>query len=127
MNGPLSERRILVVDDQEMVRTTSQRILEMDGFSCDGAGSVAEAKAQMAATKYDLVLLDMYMPEQTGMALLSHIQAEHPGTAVIVVSAVIDPDMVSEARRLGAAGYLLKPVRAGALRALVSKTLQMQG
>lgn len=107
--------RVLVVDDEEMLRLTTQRILEARGNKCDVAASAAEASQMLRERAYDLVLLDMSMPERSGLDFLPEIRQQHPNVAVVIMTAVQDRARATAAMELGADGFLTKPVPANEL------------
>lgn len=104
-----STAQLLVVDDQEQVRTVLSRILTAAGYDCGVAGSVAEAMASVEERVPDLVLCDIDMPRQSGLALVEHLHARHPDVAVLMVTAYDDPLMAETAMDGGALGYIIKP------------------
>ena len=101
--------QLLVVDDQEQVRTVLSRILETAGYRCRVAGSVAEALMAMQEGVPDLVLCDIDMPLESGLTLVDHLHARHPDVAVLMVTAYDDPLMAETAMDGGALGYIIKP------------------
>jgi putative two-component system response regulator len=102
---------VLVVDDDELVRGVLARIAAAAGFSCDEAGSVAEARARLEAAEPQLVLLDVHLPGESGLTLAREIAGRHAGPAVIMVSGADDPEVARIALDTGAYGYLTKPFK----------------
>lgn len=111
----------LIVDDSEMVRA-GLRVL-LDG--ADGSGplrvvgeahSVASAVAEAARLQPAVVLLDIRLPDGTGFDACRQILARHPSVRMLLLSSVIDDDMVHQALNCGAHGYLLKEIDAVGLR-----------
>ena len=101
--------RLLIVDDEDLVRLSLRRVLERGGHSVEEAVSVGEARECLAAGSFDLILCDINMAGESGLALVRQVAAELPDTAVVMVTGVDDPEVADEAVTLGAYGYLVKP------------------
>lgn len=101
--------QLLVVDDQEQIRTALSRILVAAGYRCLVAGSVAEAIVSVAADVPDLVLCDIDMPGESGLVLVEHLRARYPEVAVLMVTAYDDLTVAETALDGGALGYIIKP------------------
>jgi putative two-component system response regulator len=114
---------LLVVEDSNEIRISGERLLSSRGYTCDGAANAAEARAKLAANNYSVVLLDINMPGESGMALLEHIRQDHSSIAVLMVTGEDDPDLARAAIEMGAFGYLVKPVRPSELLINVSGAL----
>jgi DNA-binding NarL/FixJ family response regulator len=101
--------RILIVDDHPLTRDALAGLLAQHGFDVVGqAGSGQEAIEQAQALTPDLVLLDLSMPEMSGLEALPQVRAAAPGAEVVVLTASEEEDSLLGAIRGGAAGYLLK-------------------
>jgi DNA-binding NarL/FixJ family response regulator len=101
---------VLIADDHAMVRAGLRRWLEQDR-SIDAiaeAGSGAETLQQLRDGAWDLVVLDINMPDRSGIDILRHIHTGHPNTRVLVISAFSEKQYAVYALRAGAAGYLAK-------------------
>jgi DNA-binding NarL/FixJ family response regulator len=104
--------RILIAEDQALVRRGTAMLLSMEqdmevvGQACDGI----EAVAMAALLRPDVVLMDLHMPRQGGVAATREITRKLPGTQVLVLTTLNDDEAVFEAVRAGAQGYLLKDV-----------------
>jgi len=103
--------RILVIDDDESIRSVVGRILEMAGHAYALAANGREARACLADQDFDLVLCDIKMPGESGLNLSQDILSAYPGTAIIMMSAFDDPEIVKTAREVGTYGYILKPFK----------------
>ncbi len=103
-------RRVVVVDDHELLRAGTRRILEdADGFTVVGeAGDGVAALRAIADTEPDVVLVDIRLPTINGIDLARQIVADHPTTTVLILSAYDDENYVRAALAAGVAGYLLK-------------------
>jgi DNA-binding NarL/FixJ family response regulator len=104
--------RILIAEDQALVRRGTTVLLSMEsdmevvGQACDGI----EAVAMALELRPDVVLMDLHMPRQGGVAATREITRALPGTQVLVLTTLDDDETVFEAVRAGAHGYLLKDV-----------------
>jgi len=112
--------RVLVVDDHPMVREGLRSMLDGEGVEIVGeAASGAEALARARELQPDVVLLDLELPDQDGLAVLRRVRQTAPGAAVLVVTMHQDPGRVRLAVEAGAAGYVLKGVNRTELRASI--------
>lgn len=102
---------VLIVDDDPMVAEFNKQYLKkIDGFILVGiAHSVNEATKIINNQKVDLVLLDIYMPGENGLTLLSKIRKEKKELDVILITAASDVDKIQTGLRYGAVDYLIKP------------------
>jgi DNA-binding NarL/FixJ family response regulator len=102
--------RVLIVDDHAVVRSGLRLLLEAEeGLEPVGeAGTGRDAVFEARTTKPDVILLDVVMPDQTGLEVLPQLLHEHPGAKVLFLSMQDDPRYVREAFAAGASGYVLK-------------------
>ena len=115
--------RILVVDDEDLIRETFASCLE-ENYACQTAASSDEALAHLATDDYALVLSDIQMPGRNGVELLREIRSRYPDTAVIMCSAIDRPQRIRDALRLGAVDYLIKPCELEVLSFCVERALE---
>ncbi len=101
--------RILVIDDEALIRKSLQSVLVDHGFEVDLAGSRAEALEIVARRAPDLVVLDLRLPDADGLDLLQELRAEDPFLRVIMITAHGDVGKAVQAMKLGAADFLRKP------------------
>ena len=123
----VSECRILVVDDNEDNRYTLTRRLRREGYTdVVTAGDGREALGRLAETDFDLMLLDIMMPEMDGYSVLEKLRASGrlASLPVIVISAIDDIDSVVRCIEMGAEDYLRKPFDATLLRARIAGVLE---
>jgi DNA-binding NarL/FixJ family response regulator len=106
--------RLLVVDDHEVVRQGLVALLDRrEGFQVVGeAGSVAEAIDQARRLEPDIVVMDVRLPDGSGIEACREIRAERPSTRIVMLTSYPDEEAVLSAIVAGASGYLLKQVRA---------------
>ena len=117
--------RILIVDDEGPVRKLLGRIVSQLGHQVSLAGNADEAVSQLRGDRsVELVLTDVRMPGTSGLDLATQIAVEFPGTAVVMVSGVDDPDTASRAIDTGVYGYVLKPFRATEIQITVMTALR---
>jgi two-component system, NarL family, response regulator NreC len=102
--------RVLIVDDHAVVRSGLRRILdaESDVEVVGEAGTVREAVFEARSSKPDVILMDVVMPEQSGIEGASEVLKEAPEARILMLSMQDDPRYVREAFAAGAAGYVLK-------------------
>ena len=102
--------RVLIVDDHAVVRTGIRLLLgqEPDIEPVGEAGTGREAIFEARSLKPDVILMDVVMPDQTGLEALPTLLHEHPETKVLLLSMQDDPRYVREAFSAGASGYVLK-------------------
>jgi DNA-binding response OmpR family regulator len=110
-------RRILVVEDETRILDFLARGLSADGMTVDWARTGPEAVKRALEQRYDLVLLDLVLPQLNGLAVLERIQQTRPELPVIVVSARGDLSTKLKAFQLGARDYVAKPFSLDELRA----------
>jgi DNA-binding NarL/FixJ family response regulator len=105
-----SALRVLVVDDQQIVREGLATILDLlaDVSVVGTAGDGAEALELVARRRPDVVLMDLHMPVLDGVAATRRIVAEHPSSAVLILTTFAEEDDALEALRAGARGVLTK-------------------
>ncbi len=104
-----SKPRILIVDDDETVRSMLTRMLGRHGYGCESAVNGAEAREALVRAPFEIALCDLNMPGETGLELVEHITAEHPETATIMVTGADDSTIAEKALGLGTYGYVIKP------------------
>ena len=106
--------RLLIVDDHEVVRQGLVALLDRrEGFQVVAeAGTVAEAVDLARRFEPDIVVMDVRLPDGTGIEACREIRAELPGTRVVMLTSYPDEEAVLSAIVAGAAGYLLKQIRA---------------
>ena len=102
-------RRILVVDDEEFIRSLVRERLGIAGFAVDEARNGKEALSKLAFGDYSVLLTDIRMPEMDGISLLRESANAAPNTAGIVMSAHAELDTAVAALKIGACDYITKP------------------
>jgi len=118
------EQRILIVDDEPMIRRLLNLKLSRQGYHCEEAGNAVEALDKMRTHAADLIMLDMKMPGKSGIELLTELKASYPDTAVIMATAVAEANLAIHCMRLGADDYITKPFNLDEVVLNVEKTLE---
>ena len=118
--------RVLLVDDDRQTRLKLTRDLEGGGFAVSQADGGRAALDRLQSESFDLVLLDILMPEVDGYAVLEEMKANEMtrDIPVVIISAVESQENVERCLQLGAKDYLTKPVDAATLTARLSKSLE---
>src|SRR5262245_39273730 len=106
-----SNGHILIVDDEASLRQTMARILQRAGYEVTTASTGKDGLALISTHAFDLLYLDIRMPDTTGLELLKTIHAKFPELPVILFTAQPDLNSAVEALRRGATDYLLKPLK----------------
>ena len=114
--------RILIVDDHDVVREGLRSLLSRrEGFEIVGqAGSVAEAVAEARRSQPDVIVMDVRLPDGSGIEACRDIREARPETKVIMLTSYADEDAVFASILAGASGYVLKQTRGGALADAIS-------
>ena len=111
--------RVLVVDDELVVRDSVKEWLEDEGFTVEMAESGAEALEKLSREKFDLMLLDVKMPGMDGVEVIRRTKEMLPELAVAMMTAYATVENAVEAMKLGAIDYLMKPFDIESLVAMV--------
>ena len=106
----VATKRILVVDDEEVVCRSYERVLGNAGFAVEKAHDGAGALDHIAHHDYDVMLADLRMPGMDGMQLVRQLRQTHPDLPVVLITGYPSQDTLQEAARLGVTDYLTKPV-----------------
>lgn len=118
--------RIMLVDDHEVVRMGLRTLMEKrEGFSVVGeAGDVAEAIITARRTEPDVIVMDIRLPDGTGVEACREIRNERPETKVIMLTSYADDEAVYGSIMAGASGYLLKQTRGQDLARAIERVAQ---
>jgi len=118
------QKTILVVDDDERVRSLLQEALAGAGYRALVADGGPEALRKLAAEEVDAVITDVRMPEWDGLTLLERIKEQWPTLPVIMITAYADEQIREGAEARGAEGFLSKPFRLDQLRNLLTEVMR---
>jgi two-component system KDP operon response regulator KdpE len=116
-------RRILVIDDEPAIRRFAARALSSAGFAVDEAAGGHEGLRIALSDPYDLVLLDLRLPDLAGEEVLRHLHQERPHQAVLIWSAAADQQVQRRCLTLGARACLHKPLSLTELLSAIGSAL----
>ena len=123
-DGPDSRPRVLLIDDEEAIRTGVSRALTAEDLVIDLAEDGPDGLRQARAVHYDLVILDLLMPGMVGRSVLRELLRDQPGRAVLVLSCLDDVQCKVDCFEIGARDYLTKPFSLAELIARVRNQLR---
>ncbi len=115
---------ILIVEDEKNQREILQEFLESKGYETEGAESGGEALKKFESRIFDAILLDIKLPDTSGIDLLKKIREINPQIPVIMTTAYSDVDLVIEAMKSGAFHYLVKPINLDELLIVISRAIK---
>ena len=110
MNEESTFGKILIIDDEKDNTEIIKDVLEDVNYTTVLARSAIEAKAIVAVNSFDLILLDVWMPGQDGISLLSEWHSEGISTPIVMMSGHAEPSDIVKAMKLGAIDFLKKPL-----------------
>jgi two-component system response regulator AtoC len=119
-----SNEQILVVDDDEAIRWVLREALQSWGFAAAEAGTVAGAMAQLNAELPTAVLLDIDLPDGSGLDVLREIKREHEDAIVIMITGNVHVDNTISALRGGAYDFIGKPINLEELRVTIRNAIE---
>lgn len=122
----MGQPRILIVDDDDNIRNTTKVILEDEGFVVDTAATGSEAVQKTQKASYNVVLLDIRLPDVEGVELLKLMKDTVPKTRKIMVTGYPSMQNAIAALNKDADAYLTKPIDIGSLLSEVKKQLRLQ-
>ncbi|MDA0785658.1 MAG: response regulator transcription factor [Proteobacteria bacterium] len=114
---------ILVVDDDRRLRDLLQRFLSENGFRVTAAGSAAQAREKLESFQFDLLVLDVMMPGETGLDLTSGLRETNP-VPILLLTAMAEPENRIDGLERGADDYLTKPFEPRELVARIRSILR---
>ena len=114
---------ILIVDDDRVVLSSCKRILESEGYGTSLTSSAKEALQTLEGKNFDLLLVDVIMPEYDGMYLIGNVRKNLPRLPILVMSGYPTPETISNGLRMGATHFIAKPFTPDELIKAVQKAL----
>jgi two-component system, NtrC family, response regulator AtoC len=108
--------KVLVIDDERLVRNSMGRALRDEGYEVTAAATVAEGFARFEDFRPQVVILDIKLPDGSGLDLLPRLRKIDPSVQVVVITAFGEEKTAAQAMKLGAADFLKKPYDLGELR-----------
>ena len=106
---PVSKGRILVIDDEADIRESLQDLLGIEGYDIETASTGGEGLRRMESSNYDLVLLDLMMPDRSGMDVLRQVRERDTETPIFLITAYGSVEVAVNALKTGASDYFSKP------------------
>ena len=119
--GVVRQPRVLVLEDQSAVRTMVMAMLRIRNLDSDAAASLAEAREMMARTRYDLLFIDVHLPDGSGLSLVGEDRTQ--STLFVVITGSSEMATAVEAIRRGAIDFITKPFSVGSFLQRVDKAL----
>jgi DNA-binding NtrC family response regulator len=120
----MSKGSILVVDDESEIREGLELLLASEGYGVSSAGTGASGLAKLEEHPYDLLLLDVSLPDRNGLDLLREIRLRDPQLSVVLITAYGSIDMARAAFKSGAMDYITKPWSNDELLAQVAQAVE---
>ena len=121
-----SKLRILIVDDERIVRESFKHWFVNAGHMVGTAASADEALVRLASEVYDLLFVDIKMPGKSGLELLEQVRQEFPEASVVIITAYGSIESAVQAMKMGASDYLLKPFKPEQLNLVLEKIIQQR-
>jgi len=118
--------KILVIDDEEIVGKSCSRILSPEGYQVEYETNPKKGLAKVESGNYDLVLLDLRMPEMDGVEVLKKLKQKRPEVEVVIITAYSSVDTAVETLKTGAKDYVPKPFTPEELKDVVKKALSQE-
>jgi DNA-binding NtrC family response regulator len=106
---PATSGSVLIVDDEAEIRESLQTLLEMEGYDVETAATGLQGLNRIGQRPFDLVLLDLALPDRNGMDILTDLHAQDPGLSVIMITAYGTVENAVKAMQSGAANFIQKP------------------
>ena len=116
--------KILIIDDERSIRGGCEMILSAEGHSITTCPTGGDGKRTLQKGQFDLVLLDIRLPDYDGIELLAEIHQEYPDTQVIMMTGFSTVQQTVQAMKIGAFDYLAKPFSDAELTLSVNKALE---
>ncbi len=118
--------RILIVDDEEVVRESLSGWLEKDGYSLGSSPDGASALKAVEEGDWSILVVDLKMPGIDGLAVLQKVKEKHPEIAIVIMTAYATVDTAVRAMKLGAYDYIVKPFDPEELSLMIQKIVGQQ-
>jgi sulfite reductase subunit B len=120
----MPKQRVLIVDDEAIVRESIRDWLKDSGYDVATAESGKEALAMVQKQDFDVMLVDIRLPGESGIAVLEKVKSKKPNIKSIIITAYPSEETISQAKKLGAIDYLVKPLVPDDLEKLIQGTLK---
>jgi len=113
--------RILIVEDEDTLCESLQRVFKRDGYEADIADSAETAFRLLERNTYDLIITDVILPGISGIELIARYKERNPDQKVIIMTAYASLQTAVEALRVGASDFIVKPIMHDELKRMVKK------
>jgi DNA-binding NtrC family response regulator len=123
----MSKGKVLIIDDEEIVRMSCQRILVPEGYEVRTVASAKEGFGILEKDRYDVVLTDLKMPDIDGIEVLARVKKDWPEVEVIMVTGYQTIHTAVQAIKLGAFDYLEKPFTPDGIISAIEKAVDHMG
>ena len=124
LGAPVTQKSILVADDDGGIRSLLRSILENDGYQVHTASNGKEALNLLKGTAVNVVLTDLAMPERDGIEMIMDIRKDYPDLKVVAMSGTFEGAILKSAKHLGANAILAKPLEVEELLRTLQDVLQ---
>jgi DNA-binding NtrC family response regulator len=119
-----NQAKVLIIDDERLLRQSIKKILEKTGFYCETAMDYPSAKKSIENLKFDLILVDIVLPKMSGIHLITNLKKEYElNAAIIFITGEPNLETAVRAMRIGASDYLEKPVSRNVLVESIKRSL----
>ena len=115
--------RILIVEDEDTLCESLQRVFKREGYEADIADSAETAYRLLETKSYDLIITDIILPGISGIELIAKYKKKNPDQKVIIMTAYASLQTAVDALRVGACDFIAKPVMHDELKRMVKKAL----
>lgn len=122
----MTEKRILVIDDEKFIRMNLKNIFDGEGYDVDFRENGESGLNALLENDYDLAFLDINLPDSNGLDILKKIKIEHPELLVIIITGFASIESAVSALKLGAYEYIKKPFKADAIKLITKLALETQ-
>lgn len=119
--------KALIVDDDQIVLDSCRRVFEAEGFEVYLVPGAEKAPEELEHNIFDLLLIDVKMPEQDGMYLMREVKEQWPEVSIVVMSGYPTPETIADGFQLGAEKFIAKPFTPDELLAIVRQVLHKGG
>ena len=117
-------KKIMIIDDNEDICSSMQRALKQKQYNTAICYEYNAVMGKLAKEQPDLILLDVFIGEHSGLSLLKDIKAQHPKIPIIIMTASTDVSLVVDAMKQGAENFVTKPINIDQLDVMMQKAFE---